>query len=223
MSHSIKQKLLLITAISIAFAFIESSVVTYLRELFYPEGFHFPIKEIPHFLILVELGREAATIVLLLGLAFLAGHSQSERFAYFSLAFGVWDIFFYIWLKILINWPESLFTWDILFLIPLPWTGPVISPVLVSLALIFAACTILHYEEHRGRPFFLSRLGWLAEFFALVLILWSYLWNAKNIGADESALDYPYSLFVSGLLLGVIIFAIHVWDQYFRQIRTSGI
>jgi len=216
-----KQKLLLIVIISIAFAYIESALVTYLQAMLYPEGFHFPIKPIPNLLLTVEIGREIATIVLLTGLALLAGHTRSERYAYFFLAFGIWDIFYYIWLNIFIGWPESLLTWDILFLIPLPWTGPVISPILVSMALIIAAILILHCEQHFKHSFRLSRWGWLGEIFAGSVILWSYLWNVKNIEADESVLNYPYSLLLSGLLVGIIIFALHVRDQYFRQVRAS--
>ena len=211
-----KQKLLLVTVIAIAFAYIESSVVTYLRALLYPEGFHFPLEDVPSLLVFIELGRELATVALLVGLAFLAGHARSQRDAYLVLAVGVWDIFYYIWLKIFIDWPESLFTWDVLFLIPFPWTNPVISPVLVSMALISAALIILFMEQHFKESFHLNRWEWFGELIAASLILWSYFWNAKHIGVSEDLLDYPYLLLISGLLLGITIFAVHIQKQYLK-------
>lgn len=214
-----KQKLLLITVIAIALAFIESSVVIYLRALFYPEGFHFPIKPIPSLLLFIEIGRELASIVLLSGMALLAGHTRSQRYAYFFITFGVWDIFYYVWLKVLIAWPESFFTWDILFLIPLPWVSPVISPILVSLTLISAALVILFIEQKYEASFRLNRWEWFGELIAGSLILWSYFWNVKHIEADVQLLNYPYCLLFIGLLLGVIIFTIHVKTQYLNRVK----
>ena len=75
----------------------------------------------------VEIAREAATIVMLLCVAFIAEKTRRGRFACFMLVFGVWDIAYYLWLWATLSWPPSLFTWDILFLIPLIWTGPVIA------------------------------------------------------------------------------------------------
>ncbi len=172
-----KQKILLITIISIAFAYIESSVVVYLRDLLYPEGFSFPLIPIEGSLLIIEVGRELATIVLLLGLALLAGKTLMQRFAYFSFAFGLWDIFYYIWLKIFINWPESFLTWDLLFLIPIPWIGPVLSPILVSLSLIFTAIVILNYDSGQHLGIRLTKVDWAVEILAMSIILLSYFWN----------------------------------------------
>lgn len=212
-----RQKLLFVTLIAIALAYIESSVVVYLRAILYPYGFHFPIKAIPSLFLMVEVGREVATIVLLFGLALLAGKTRPQRYAYFFLAFGVWDIFYYIWLKIFINWPESFLTWDILFLIPLPWTSPVISPILVSLALISAALVILFYEQRSGQSFHPNPWEWAGELLAGLIILTSYLWNVNKLATDEQLLNYPYWLFFSGLLLGIIIFAAHIQKQYLKK------
>ena len=70
------------------------------------------------------------------GLA-IAGNFR-QWLAGFMISFGVWDIFYYVFLRLLIGWPESLMTWDLLFLLPVPWVGPVIAPVLVSLSMIVA-------------------------------------------------------------------------------------
>jgi hypothetical protein len=87
----------------------------------------------------VEVGREAATILMLAAVAFAVARNAGEWAAAFVITFGIWDITFYVFLKLLLDWPASLFTWDILFLVPVPWVGPVLAPVLVSVVMIAAA------------------------------------------------------------------------------------
>ena len=84
----------------------------------------------------IELGREAATLVMLATVGGLAGRTARARLAYTAIAFGVWDIFYYLWLKVMSGWPRSLFDWDILFLLPLPWWGPVIAPTSIAVLMI---------------------------------------------------------------------------------------
>src|SRR6185503_18967938 len=122
---------------AIAMAAVESAVVVYLRAL-HPVDASLTVllHEIPANFISIEMGREVATLVMLLAVAAVAGRTVRDAFLYFALAFGIWDIFYYIWLWAFIGWPPSLFTWDVLFLIPVPWLGPVIAPVLVSLGLV---------------------------------------------------------------------------------------
>jgi hypothetical protein len=117
-------------------ALLESAVVVYLRELYYPNGFVFPLSPMKSVVILTELAREFATIVMLWTIAYVAGRNFSTRFAWFIIGFGIWDIFYYVFLYVFIQWPSSVFEWDILFLIPLPWYGPVIAPCLISVAMI---------------------------------------------------------------------------------------
>jgi hypothetical protein len=98
-------------------------------------------------ILLVELVRELATIVMLFGVGYIAGKNFKERFAYFLLSFAVWDIFYYVWLKVFINWPATLFDWDILFLIPITWLGPVLAPVICSLTMIALAWVLLSEQN----------------------------------------------------------------------------
>ena len=86
----------------------------------------------------IEIGREAATIAMLAAIALVCARNAGQWAAAFVMAFGVWDITFYLFLKVLLEWPASMFTWDILFLVPVPWVGPVLAPVLVSVAMIAA-------------------------------------------------------------------------------------
>jgi hypothetical protein len=83
-----------------------------------------------------ELVREMATLVTLLAVGTLAGRSWRSRLGYVAIAFGFWDIFYYIFLKVLCGWPHSVFDWDVLFLMPLPWWGPVLAPVLISILMV---------------------------------------------------------------------------------------
>lgn len=142
----------------IAMAFLESAVVVYLRALYYPEGFDFPLVPMADTLVLTEVLREACTLVMLLAPAALVTRSAVERFAWFCFGFGIWDIFYYVWLKVLLDWPSSLGAWDILFLIPVPWVGPVWAPFVISLGLIALAVAILRSRSQW--PGF--RIGWVS-------------------------------------------------------------
>ena len=129
----------------IAFGFIEAVCVVYLRELFYP-GIHslFPLKPMSPHIYRTEIYREIATIVFLSGASFAISRRLREVPFIFILLFGIWDITYYLFLKILINWPSGLLEYDILFLIPIPWIAPVYAPVTVSSIFIIGAIFYLY-------------------------------------------------------------------------------
>jgi hypothetical protein len=114
-----------------------------LRAIYYPEGFAFPLKVLNHQIAVTELLREAATMIMLVIVAFLVQKEALSRFAIFIYTFAVWDIFYYLFLYFLLSWTTSLFTWDILFLIPVMWVGPVLAPLINSLTMIILALLIL--------------------------------------------------------------------------------
>ena len=122
-----RRKALWITVYAIAMGVLEAAVVIYLRKLYYPEGFSFPLRMVDTDIAIVELWREVATIVMLGAVGVLAGRTRSERFAWFIYCFGVCDLVYYGFLKVALGWPASPFTWDILFLLPIPWVGPVLA------------------------------------------------------------------------------------------------
>jgi hypothetical protein len=97
------------------------------------------------------MGREVATLVMLLGVALLAGAERWDRILVFCVGFGVWDLAYYMWLWVFLRWPPSPVTWDVLFLIPVPWIGPVIAPVVVSMALV-AGALLLSRKRAGGEP-----------------------------------------------------------------------
>ena len=143
-------KLIWVTLFAIAMGMLESSVVIYLRELYYPGGFQFPLKATSYTIAVTELFRELATLIMLLGIGVLSGKNKQERFAWFIYCFAIWDIFYYVFLYLVINWPVSLLDWDILFLLPMMWVGPVWAPVILSLLMIILAQFILYYSKHRS-------------------------------------------------------------------------
>lgn len=170
---ALKKTLLLLTLFSIAMGFLESSVVIYLRELYYPDGFRFPLVPIPHNIALIEFLREAATLVMLITIGILTGKNTAQRFGFFLFCFAVWDIFYYIFLKLFLNWPESLFTPDILFLIPVPWVGPVIAPCIASLTMIVLTVMVVYYEEKKVTTA-IKRLEWALLISGSLLMIGSF-------------------------------------------------
>lgn len=171
-----QKTLLWVTIYSIGMAFLESAVVIYLREIYYPFGFDFPLAPIDRHIAITELGREAGTIIMLLAIGFLAGRTPVQRFAYFILSFGIWDIFYYVFLKAVLNWPESLLTWDILFLIPTTWVGPVIAPVIISFLMIFLAVYIVR-REGRGYVLRMPAHVWVLLVAGSLVLILAFIWD----------------------------------------------
>lgn len=127
---------------AVSMGFLEAIVVVYVREIFYPDGFRFPLKEMPEWLIAIEWIREISTLLMLGSVAWISGKIFLKRLSVFLFIFGIWDIIYYVGLKIFLDWPESLLTWDILFLIPITWVSPVLAPVICSLLMIIMACIL---------------------------------------------------------------------------------
>lgn len=164
----------IVSFFAIAMAFLESAVVIYLRALFYPEGFDFPLQLMDLPTAKVEFFREVATLVMLITVAMLCSKTRIARFAYFIYLFAVWDIFYYVFLKVFLNWPTSLLTWDILFLIPTTWVGPVIAPIINSLCMIVLAQVIL-FAEKRGIRKIVSRIDWALLIVGSLVVIIAYL------------------------------------------------
>ncbi len=169
------RRVLMVVLFAVAFGYVESAVVVYLRTIYDPSraslhpdrpaGSLLPLITLEELRaddplhtrrLGIELGRELATLTMLAAVAALARRRRGEWLAMFMIAFGVWDIVYYIGLKAMIGFPASLLTWDILFLLPVPWLGPVLAPVIVSVSMICAGLVLLD-RCGRGRPL---RAGW---------------------------------------------------------------
>jgi len=176
MSKSIFKTLLWLSLFSIAMGFLESAVVIYLREIVYPGGFDFPLQPVPGHMALTEVLREAATLIMLLTVALIAGKTNTGKFAWFLYCFALWDIFYYLFLKALTGWPASLFTWDILFLIPVTWTSPVLAPVLISLTMILLAMVLVYFSD-RHTDIRLNTAEWIILICGAMVIFLSLIWD----------------------------------------------
>lgn len=159
---------------SIAMGYLESAVVVYLREIYYPEGFVFPLKLMSQRVMITELFREFATLVMLAGIGIIAGRSWLERFGFFILAFGIWDIFYYVFLYALLGWPESLFTWDILFLLPTTWVGPVIAPVINALTMVIFGGLIWYFQS-KNKLLAIKLREWILLILGSLIVILAYI------------------------------------------------
>jgi len=189
----------------VAFGYIEASVVVYLRKIYYPSGFSFPVVLIGPDIAAVELVREVATLVIMWAVAELSYRSFQCRLAVFMFLFGIWDIFYYVFLKAVLNWPAGLADWDILFLVPLPWAGPVWAPVAVSAGMIWAGTLILLRSE-QGRPLDLTPRFMLLEVAAGLVIIVSFLIPGQAVIHETVPQHFPWYLFLGGLGTGVWAF-----------------
>jgi hypothetical protein len=138
---------------------------------------------------------------MLLGVAMLAGTDRWERFLAFCFSFGVWDIFYYVWLWISLRWPPSVLTWDVLFLIPVPWVAPVLAPVLVSVALVAGSLLMLRLKAQGVRLSFSTPLWTLAVTGGL-LVLASFVIDVASLQDQPVPAPFRWNIFGLGLGLG---------------------
>jgi hypothetical protein len=178
-----------VSLFAVAMAWVEAAVVVYLRT---PMGRVIPYQADPLPLYgnfgWIELVREFATLVMLFTAGWLAGQTLRGRLGYAILAFGVWDIFYYIFLVPMSGWPQSLLDWDVLFLIPLVWWGPVLAPVLIS-GLLIAGGGLLAYAEATGHPAWPRRWTLALNAVGVLLALYTFMETAiAVIGGGEAAM-----------------------------------
>src|SRR5512141_1779376 len=137
MLQSDRRRWAIVVVFAIAMAWMESATVYYIRSLVDRiEPYQADPLPIHGALGNVELWREAATLVMLAAAGWLAGRNWRQRAGYAALAFGAWDILYYVFLRVITGWPYTLLDWDILFLIPLPWWGPVLAPMSIAVLMI---------------------------------------------------------------------------------------
>jgi hypothetical protein len=217
----------------ISFGYLEAAVVVYLRAIYdpvrhrlhpdRPAGELFPLispqeladagPENPRRL-LIEIGREASTIAMLAAFGLAAGRNFNQRMAAFAVVFGLWDIFFYVFLRLMIHWPQSLFTWDILFLIPLPWVGPVLAPVIVALTLVVCGLVSLRLGGMPARP-----LEWAVMIAGGLIVILAFVWDFRNTMAGGLPNPFNWPLFVAGEVIALAAFLSGVWRQVNRESR----
>ncbi len=190
-----QKRWLVVVVFAVMMAWMEAAVVYYLRTLadridpYQPE----PLPLVAG-LAGVEAVREAATLVMLFTVGLLAGKTWRGRWGYAAIAFGVWDIFYYVFLRVITGWPKGLGDWDILFLLPLPWWGPVIAPVLIALLMVIWGTLASQWEHHFDYPFRREWKVWLLNFAGMGVALYVFMKDAlrvANQGEDAWRMVLP--------------------------------
>jgi hypothetical protein len=192
----------------IAFGYLEAAVVVYLRAIGTPlrAAAGLPVPELFPLLRLsqltpatlsllkIELAREASTLIMI----WAVSRTARNRLGAFVLAFGVWDLTFYLWLRVLIGWPPSLFTWDLLFLLPVPWAAPVLAPAIVAATMTAFGAWMLSREPRSTQllPALLLTAGG-----AVILI--SFLWDWRRWLAGGTPQAFPWPIFALGEALAI--------------------
>ena len=180
---------------------LEAICVVYLRRLIVPEGTDPTLPPIPLGSFHIEHIREACTMVMLLTVAWITAPNWRSRTAHFFFMFGVWDIVYYVGLKWFAHWPASLLQWDCLFLLPKPWYGPVLAPVLISAYFMVGCCLLLAQEnsQTKGRP---SLPGLALQLPGFLVWYWSFVKDSDLIQAHGyTGISYSWPLFAAGLII----------------------
>lgn len=199
---------------AVAMAYLESAVVVYLRKLY---GISDLILSVPPFdpqIGAIELGRELATLVMLLTVGWAAGTRFQSRLGFSVFAFGVWDIFYYIWLRVFIGWPRTLLDPDLLFLIPLPWWGPVLAPVLIAALMIAGGVLAVINDDRRQTTVRLQPAEWAVFIAGNLAMLYAFMSDAlAALPADTQTLSQlrPSEFNWPVYLVGFAMLALFVW------------
>lgn len=221
MKLSARRQVLALLLFGVAFGYLEAAVVSYLRALHEPVRQRlypgrptaelFPLTTLEQVrstapqqmrILKVEVGREAATLVMLAAIAIAVAENAGQWAAAFVIAFGIWDLTFYAGLKFLLGWPASLLTWDILFLIPVPWVAPVLAPCLVAAAMVGTGIWHLRREAN-GRPVRIEALQWAGIMLGALILIVSFTLDYRNILAGGMPRRFAWGLFGIGLGLGI--------------------
>ena len=219
----------LVVLFAIGMAWVESACVYYLRVMVgrldpyqaNPLPMHAALGE-------VELVREAATLVMLFTVGALAGRTWQTRLGYTAVAFGMWDIFYYVFLSVICDWPKSVFDWDILFLLPLPWWGPVLAPVSIALLMIVAG-TLVTQRPARSPVTATTSALWRLNAVGVAVALYVFMEDAlralpQGLEATRNVLPQAFNwpVFLVALALMAAPIAHDVWSLVSQRMAGHG-
>src|SRR3954471_162227 len=195
----------IVVAFAIAMAWVEAASVFYIRAIVNRiEPYQADPLPLHAALGTVELWREAATLVMIAMVGLLAGRTWRRRLGYAALAFGVWDIFYYVFLRLISGWPRRLLDWDILFLLPLPWWGPVLAPVSIALVMILWGTLATESGDDAADSRWAWALGWAGVVLALAVFMvdsWRALPGGREAILRVLPVTFNWPLFWVALLL----------------------
>jgi hypothetical protein len=222
------RKFAAVTSYAIAMGYLESAVVIYLRQTAFGNPVQvFPIRFLAPQLGVVEFVREAATIIMLLVIGYLAGKNRFQRSMFFIYSFAIWDIFYYLFLRMFTGWPASFADFDVLFLIPVIWVSPVICPILISLLLTMTSTILIllstKREDLRVNPVNLELLllGSAILFYSFTEQILRVLCYHGPKGLEHfTPVVFDWSLFSIGFLI-LCITAMKTVKECFHKVRSD--
>jgi hypothetical protein len=222
-----KKRWIIVAVYAAAMAWVEAAVVFYLRVMI-DRVVPYHQNPLPNSVGLgqTEIVREIATLLMLLAVGMLAGKSRRSRLAYSITAFGIWDIFYYLFLIPISGWPRSLFDWDILFLVPLPWWGPILAPVSIAGLMVVGGSLVIYFERSQ-KAIWPGRLAWYLNLLGISVALYVFMADALrtaliNIEMVRSVLPtwFNWPLFV----LALTLMAAPIFDmllQYWESVSVE--
>lgn len=200
-----KYTLLWYSSFAAAMALVEAAVVIHLRGLYYPQDrlAVFPLQLLSDTDLWLELARETATLVMLFAVAALTQKGAVRVFAAFVYVFGLWDLFYYVWLKLFLGWPVSWSEWDVLFLIPWPWLGPWLAPAGIAVLFVVWGGAMLIDARREYFPRFSLVLFVVGALAALTTFLqpgWVLLAQGPGALQSYSPGRFWWEVFLAGYL-----------------------
>jgi hypothetical protein len=206
---------------ALAFGWIEGCVVVHLRDLYLPDaaanpgiGVQITAVALPLRVVRLEVIREACTMLVLGAVGWMASRRMAGRWGAFLVAFGLWDVMYYVTLWLVIGWPDSLNTWDILFLIPVPWVAPVWAPSIVAV-LFVAVGTWLLYTDERSRDWRWTDA--LVVSAGCAIIVGSFLVESGAAVEHRVPGHYPAWMYWLGITVAM------GWVAWVEGVRRSGL
>jgi hypothetical protein len=219
-----KKRFFYVAIYAIGMAYLEASIVVYLRKLYGISDLMISVPAFDPVVSVIELGRELATLIMLLAVGLVSGKKFQSQIGFSLYAFGLWDIWYYIWLVIFIGFPQSLFDWDLLFLIPLPWWGPVIAPVMISVLMIISGVRLALLEE-KGLFVRLKWLDWAMLALGSGTMLYAFMSEAiSSLPASvENLSDFRPSSFLWPIfLIGYAISIYATWRILYKSLNEPA-
>ncbi len=202
-SLSVKTRLISVILFAIAMGLLEAICVAYIRQIIFPPDGNIANTPISDFNFTLEAIRESMTIIMITTLSILAAFNWRTRLAMFFLAFGIWDIFYYVGLKIFLDWPATIMDWDTLFLIPVAWYSPIIVPILISTYFIISSIFIILHESN-GTNLRFNFTVVILQFLGFAVWFYSFVNNSAMISENGYAnVEYSWALFFLGLIFGI--------------------
>ena len=228
---SLATRLAMLCILAVALGYTEAAVVVYLRALIAPlRAKHFPdaaAESLPLLSVeqlqaggeqftqalLIEVTREPVPLVLLLAVAWGFRRGRGQVVGFFLIGFGLWDIGYYAFLKLLLGWPDSLGTWDVLYLIPTAWVAPVWAPLAISVTMLAAGLAVVHRGGfRRGKG---ALLAWPAVAAGVALVLTTFVLRTEE-AFDAVPARYDWGVFWAGWAVGAAGLAWLLWPDIRR-------